>query len=273
MVIAVGFDIDNTLTPPMGQIQDSTVKLLTELSQLPHVHIFICGGSNREKAVKQLGTHVLDSLAYHAFSENGAVYYSKGQQVAVDKLEDYLGDEQVSRLIQFLLRLLADCPSPWRTGTFIERRNCMLNISPIGRDCSPEQREAFYTWDQQNHCRQELVRQITTAFPDLPIDVTIGGMISCDLIIRGFDKTRCLQYLHDYEEIHYVGDRVRPGGNDYELYSHDSVVGHETNGYQNTEEIIRSLLLSLKGTSKDYRVSSPSQQTGLPLEAHDFPAT
>lgn len=33
-------------------------------------------------------------------------------------------------------------------GTFIEFRNGMLNVSPIGRSCTQEERKEFYELDQ-----------------------------------------------------------------------------------------------------------------------------
>ena len=44
-----------------------------------------------------------------------------------------------------------DCPV--KRGTFIEYRNGMLNISPVGRACSQSEREEFYLYDQENNVR------------------------------------------------------------------------------------------------------------------------
>ena len=38
---------------------------------------------------------------------------------------------------------IADLVIPVKRGTFIEFRTGMLNISPIGRNCSPKERDAF----------------------------------------------------------------------------------------------------------------------------------
>ena len=45
------------------------------------------------------------------------------------------------------LRDPSPLPLPPR-GTFIEFRNGMLNVSPIGRSCSQEERIEFYELDQ-----------------------------------------------------------------------------------------------------------------------------
>ena len=38
----------------------------------------------------------------------------------------------------------------------------------------------------------------------------IGGQISFDVVPKGWDKTYCLQFLKDYETIHFFGDKTMP---------------------------------------------------------------
>jgi phosphomannomutase len=40
------------------------------------------------------------------------------------------------KLINFCLHYMADLDIPIKRGTFVEFRNGMLNVSPIGRNCS-----------------------------------------------------------------------------------------------------------------------------------------
>ncbi len=50
-------------------------------------------------------------------------------------------------LINFCLHYIADLDLPVKRGTFIEFRNGMLNVSPIGRNCSQEERDEFERYD------------------------------------------------------------------------------------------------------------------------------
>lgn len=235
-------DIDGTLTPAMGAIDDETIRVLEE-ARARGWRLGVVGGSDRAKAERQLGLYVLNDLMDVAFHENGCAVYHKDTLVHADRLEDFLSEEQVCSLITFLLALLSTVECPWRTGTFIERRRCMLNVSPIGRACSSAQREAFYAWDQEIGCRQDLVDAIREYFPDLPIDIEIGGQISIDIFPRGLDKRRCLVHLEDRdEEIHFIGDRCEPGGNDHHLYHDPRIVGHKTTGPAHTRDILRSII-------------------------------
>ena len=57
----------------------------------------------------------------------------------------------------------------------------MLNISPVGRDCSFPERAAFEVYDKEHLVRQKFVQAIKDKFPDVPIEMAIGGQISFDL--------------------------------------------------------------------------------------------
>ena len=244
MVKLILFDIDGTLCDPMQSIQPSTILALQHLKESGYYEIGVVGGSDRAKAVQQLGLEVLDNLLDHCFHENGCVYLRHGELVAQDSLEDFIPATGLARLTRFLIGAVLEAESPIMTGTFIERRTSMINCSPCGRACTREQRERFFKWDQESGCRQAIVDKLKQAFPDLPLEIAVGGMISIDIFPKGLNKTRCLTHLEEgrYEEIHFVGDRVEPGGNDYEIYSDKRVVGHRTSGYKETENIITNLL-------------------------------
>jgi hypothetical protein len=47
----------------------------------------------------------------------------------------------------------ADIDIPVKRGTFIEFRAGMLNVSPVGRNCSQEERDAFEKYDLANGIR------------------------------------------------------------------------------------------------------------------------
>lgn len=46
-----------------------------------------------------------------------------------------------------------DIELPLKRGTFIEFRKGMLNVSPIGRNCSQEERDAFEVYDLKHGIR------------------------------------------------------------------------------------------------------------------------
>ena len=84
----------------------------------------------------------------YVFSENGLVAYKDGKLLEVQSLKKHLGEDKLKRLINYILHYIADLDIPIKRGTFIEFRAGMLNVSPIGRNCSQEERDEF---EQQDH--------------------------------------------------------------------------------------------------------------------------
>jgi len=93
----------------------------------------------------------------------------------------------------------------------------MLNVSPIGRNCSQKEREEFEVYDKEHNIRPVMVKVLEEKFKDFNIKFSIGGQISFDVFPIGWDKTYCLKHLEDYEPIYFFGDKTSPGGNDYEM--------------------------------------------------------
>ena len=90
------------------------------------------------------------------FAENGLVAYKEGKLIATASLRTHLGEARLKELINFALRYLADLDIPIKRGTFLEFRNGMLNISPIGRNCSQEERNEFEEFDKAAGIRHAL---------------------------------------------------------------------------------------------------------------------
>ena len=64
--------------------------------------------------------------------------------------KNHLGEDRLKRFINFTLHALADIDIPIKRGTFIEFRNGMLNISPIGRNCAQNERDDFDKYDKEH---------------------------------------------------------------------------------------------------------------------------
>lgn len=60
------------------------------------------------------------------------------------------GEASLKRLINWVLAYFANLDIPVKRGTFVEFRQGMLNVSPIGRNCSREERNDFEKFDLEN---------------------------------------------------------------------------------------------------------------------------
>lgn len=65
----------------------------------------------------------------------------------------------------------------------------MFNISPIGRNCSREERNDFEKFDLANNIRKNMLEAMRAEFADLNLTYSIGGQISFDVFPQGWDKT------------------------------------------------------------------------------------
>ncbi len=68
-----------------------------------------------------------------------------------------MGEDNLKKLINFSLKYIANLDIPIKRGTFLEYRNGMMNISPIGRNCSKDERNAFEEYDKTANIRTDFV--------------------------------------------------------------------------------------------------------------------
>lgn len=65
---------------------------------------------------------------------------------------------------------------PVKRGTFIEFRTGLINICPIGRSCSQEERIAFADFDSKYKIREKFVRSLESELADLGLKFSIGEL-------------------------------------------------------------------------------------------------
>ncbi|KAK9479543.1 phosphomannomutase [Lipomyces japonicus] len=234
------FDVDGTLTPARLQASDEILELLKELRK--KVAIGFVGGSDLAKQKEQLGDNLLDLFDY-AFSENGLTAYRLGEKLASQSFINWIGEEKYKKLVKFVLRYLAELDLPKVRGTFLEFRNGMINISPIGRNASTAERQEYEKFDIEHKIREKFVAALKQEFSDIDLTYSIGGQISFDVFPTGWDKTYALQHVEKegYTAIHFFGDKTFKGGNDYEIYSDPRTIGHAVNSPDDTIRIIKEI--------------------------------
>jgi len=66
------------------------------------------------------------------------VAHTNGELIGTQSLKSFLGEDKLKEFINFTLHYIADLDIPIKRGTFIEFRRGMINVSPIGRNCSQE---------------------------------------------------------------------------------------------------------------------------------------
>ena len=143
--ILVLFDIDGTLTKPRLVVEEEMTSYLANLRQ--HISVGLVGGSDLPKAREQMGGDVVSHFDF-VFPENGLVAFDHGKPLPSQSLIQHFGEAKLQKFINFVLKYFSELDIPVKRGNFIEFRTGMLNVSPIGRNCSQAEREAFFEYDK-----------------------------------------------------------------------------------------------------------------------------
>jgi len=207
------FDVDGTLTHPLTEVDEEFAEIFLSWVRDNQKKVYLVTGSDIAKTKKQLFSSFIDQCE-GIFTCSGNVFYSKGQKIYENKLvlpEGFIEN----------LQLYLDIGTQWKrkTGTHIEIRSGMVNFSTVGREASPDLREAYYKWDKSTGEREDIVDYIKGLYPEF--EVSIGGQISVDIYPAGYNKSQVVEKI---QELHgadvsmiFVGDRNVPGGNDWPL--------------------------------------------------------
>ncbi|XP_037093897.1 probable phosphomannomutase [Pollicipes pollicipes] len=239
------FDVDGTLTKARQSITPEMTEFLRSVRE--HACVGVVGGSDLPKICQQLAggdEASVHRLCEYVFAENGLVAFKGGEQIHKADLVSQLGDAFLQRFINFTLAHLSKVELPLKRGNFVEFRNGMINVSPIGRSCSQAERDQFVEYDAAHGVRSDLVRALTEQFGDSGLCFCIGGQISVDVFPKGWDKTYSLQFVEKegFDEIHFFGDKTSPGGNDHAIYEDPRTVGHSVVDPSDTRRQVEELL-------------------------------
>lgn len=234
------FDVDGTLTTSRKVIEPDMVEFLNEL--VTKVPVGLVGGSDLGKITEQMGGDERLMIFDFVFAENGLVAESKGERIATQSIQKFVGEEKLQELINFSLKYLSGIKLPLKRGTFIEFRNGMLNICPIGRSCSYAEREEFSEFDKAHEVRTKMVEALRSEFSKYGLVFSIGGQISIDAFPKGWDKTYCLKFVeNDFKEIYFFGDKTYEGGNDHEIFEDSRTKGYTVTSPADTKRQVSSI--------------------------------
>ena len=226
------FDVDGTLTASRQEITPEMKSFMLNLCE--KVSVGLVGGSDFPKIREQVGSEIINKVDF-VFAENGCVALKKGEVFFEESISTEVGEEVIKRLINFSLKYIAEIDIPIKRGTFIEYRKGMINLSPIGRNCSQAERNQFVIWDRDEKIREKFVTALRENFSDTSLQFSIGGQISIDVFPRGWDKTHCLRFIEQYQTVHFFGDKTDPGGNDHEIYASERTIGHKVSSPEDTQ--------------------------------------
>ena len=227
------FDVDGTLTPSRKKI---TPEFFDEFFQFTEENdVYLVTGSDRDKTLEQITPEIYNNCK-RVYNCSGSDVYEGDKNVYRD---DWELPEKVERFLQDELDF---SQFPIRNGNHIERRPGGVNFSILGRDKDPMLgREEYVKWNKIHSERRFIALRILNMFPDL--SVALGGQTGIDIGPLGADKSQILRDFTADDEIHFFGDRMEPGGNDYSLGEAVKKMGgftYNVDSYKDTRDVIIS---------------------------------
>jgi len=199
------FDVDGTLTPSRKQID--TGFFAEFLIFTCKFDTYLVTGSDRAKTIEQVGLDIYNRCK-RVFNCSGSDVYDR------DKSAYRSNWVPPYELINFLNDELDYSTFPNKTGTHIEHRPGGINFSILGRgDDSMKHRDEYVKWDINTGERVLMSDRIKSEFPNL--NIQIGGQTGLD--ISDTDKSQIIKYFNCGDEIHFFGDMMEEGQNDYPL--------------------------------------------------------
>jgi phosphomannomutase len=111
------FDVDGTLTMPRGEITEEMMQFMHDLSK--KITVGIVGGSDLPKQEEQLGVGIAKVFPYN-FSQNGLVAYKNGELLEIQTISKHLGEDNVKRLVNWVMKYLADVDLPIKVSWELE---------------------------------------------------------------------------------------------------------------------------------------------------------
>jgi phosphomannomutase len=236
------FDVDGTLTLPRLKITHDMLDILEKLNKKDNITLGFVGGSDLNKQIEQLGEENLHLFTWK-FTENGLVSFKNDKLIHKVSIIEKLGENNLQCLLNVCLKVLSETIIPVKRSHFIELRQGMINISPIGRSCSQLEREEFYLYDQEHHIREQIITDIKNNISNMDLQFSIGGQISIDIYPNGWNKTYCLPFVENkYDKIFFFGDKTDIGGNDYEIYNDNRVKSFNVKKYTDTITLLQHFL-------------------------------
>ncbi|UNK71716.1 HAD hydrolase family protein [Microbacterium sp. H1-D42] len=245
----VAFDLDDTLAPSKGQIDDRIADQLQEL--LRRVDVAIISGGNEDQFRTQViarltavtpaehaRLHLLPTCGTRYLRHDGAGY-------SAVYAHDLTADEKSSALTA--LREEAERLGVWESetwGEILEDRGSQITFSALGQQAP---RDAKHAWDPTGAKRAALRDAVAPRLPGL--EVRSGGSTSIDITRAGIDKAYGMQKLAEHTSIPlsdmlFYGDRLDEGGNDYPVLA-IGVPSIAVDGWEDTADKLDELLATL----------------------------
>ena len=200
------FDVDGTLTPSRGKMDEKFSQFFFDFCTLNHVYLVT--GSDKPKTVEQIGNAIY-SMAIRVYNCSGSEVWEGSRQIKADEWKIPM------HVKSWLEDKLEESSFPLRTGLHIEERSGMVNFSIVGRNATIGERKLYVKHDIASNERNYIAELFNLEFSELI--ARPGGETGIDISPKGADKSQIINDFDPNDVLYFYGDRMDPQGNDYPL--------------------------------------------------------
>ena len=233
MIVRYIFDVDGTLTPSRGVIDPEFKKYFIEFCI--YNHVYLVTGSDRAKTLEQIGkdTYYWCDLVYQC---SGNDVWSGDDNIAT---KEFVWPDNLNEFCEYWINY---SNYNIKTGAHKDVRPGLLNFSIVGRNATKKQRDDYVAYDAHAKERELIARLVNENFPQL--QAKIAGETGIDITLKGNGKEQIIHEFSPHDKLIFFGDRMDPGGNDYQLSLEVVNSGgnaHHVKDWKQTWEILKSL--------------------------------
>jgi mannose-1-phosphate guanylyltransferase len=214
-------DVDQTICESCQVVSNEMSREIVRLIDLDYTFIFVSGTK-----IKDLYNMISDNLPrrHYILGTSGAngVYIdeNKKSKELFNKKINIVDRKEVIAALNKLSKKY-NIISLTTKEDQIQDRLSQITFSAIGRHANSILKKEY---DPDLSKRKEWVLYLKSKLPKDKYDLLIGGTTSIDITYKGVNKRSALIKLMSLkgitsEEILFFGDRLYPGGNDFELYN------------------------------------------------------
>jgi len=203
------FDVDGTLTPSRGQMDEEFLEFFSHFILVNDV--YLATGSDAPKTIEQIGERLFNGVN-RVYNCAGNSIWENGVNV---RNNEWTLPEEPWKYLESKLN-----QSVWRpfTGWHFDERPGLLNFSILGRKATTDQRQRYVKHDYLMNERKKISEEFNLLYSDkYGIISQIAGETGVDIMPTGKGKEQILDDFDAEAKIFFFGDMTMMGGNDFEI--------------------------------------------------------
>ncbi len=213
MIVA---DVDNTICDSCQKMSPVMAAEINRLLHKGHTFAFL-SGTNKDYLLKMVSAQLEEKHYLLALTGTQCLEVKRGKYLELYKYS--LSPREKEEMINALQKLTEkhQIQSLTTREDQIQDRESQITLSAIGRHAPQELKEQF---DPDGSKRQRWVDDLYTLLSPRDYEITIAGTTSIDITRKGIDKGWAIQQFARQRQVPlqmilFLGDKTKPGGNDY----------------------------------------------------------